>query len=138
LLVHPGGPLWAKKDNGAWSIPKGEIENDDDALLTAKREFEEELGRVAPSGETIELEPIRQPGGKCVHAWAIEGELDAAAIRSNTFTMEWPPKSGRRGQFPEVDRAQWYPLDVARRKILKGQAPLLDQLALALSDRLDE
>jgi predicted NUDIX family NTP pyrophosphohydrolase len=137
LLVHPGGPLWAKKDEGAWSIPKGELEKGGDALSTAQREFQEELGSAPPAGAFIALEPVRQRGGKLVHAFAVEGELDASTVQSNTFTMEWPPRSGRRQDFPEVDRAEWFPLDVARRKILEGQEPLLDRLVAALGDRLD-
>lgn len=130
LLVHPGGPLWAKRDEGAWSIPKGEIEPNEDPLSAAKREFEEELG--APphvSGEFIKLTPVRQAGGKVVHAWAVEGDFDPTTITSSLFTMEWPPGSGRQQQFPEVDRAQWFTIDEAKRKINKGQLPLLDQLS---------
>lgn len=128
LLVHPGGPFWAKKDEGAWSIPKGEFEDDEDPLAAAKREFQEETGVACPTGEVIPLEPVRQPSGKAVHAWAIKGDFDPAALKSNTFSMEWPPKSGRRQEFPEVDRAEWLSIDVAKRKILKGQVPFLDQL----------
>jgi predicted NUDIX family NTP pyrophosphohydrolase len=128
LLVHPGGPLWTKKDAGAWSIPKGEIAEGEDPLAAARREFEEELGSPV-SGEFVELTPIRQAGGKMVHAWAIESDFDSATLTSGTFTMEWPPRSGRQQQFPEVDRAEWFPLDTARVKINQGQTPLLDQLA---------
>ena len=128
LLVHPGGPLWARKDEGAWSIPKGEMEEGEDPLAAARREFAEETG-AAPEGEFAALQPVKQPGGKLVYAWAIRGDFDPASLRCNTFSMEWPPRSGRRREFPEVDRAQWFPLAEARRKILKGQAPLLDQLA---------
>jgi len=128
LLVHPGGPFWAKKDVGAWSLPKGEFEAGEDPLIAARREFEEETGFPPPSGDLVPLEPLRQPGGKTVHAWAVRGFLDAAAIRSNTFTMEWPPRSGRRQAFPEIDRAAWFPLAEARRRILKGQAGFLDAL----------
>jgi predicted NUDIX family NTP pyrophosphohydrolase len=127
LLVHPGGPFWAKKDAGAWSIPKGEIGEGEDPLAAAKREFEEETG-TRPMGEAIALEPRRQPGGKLVHAWAMRGDLDPATVTSTTFSMEWPPRSGRRQEFPEVDRAAWFSLDEARAKILKGQAPFLDDL----------
>jgi predicted NUDIX family NTP pyrophosphohydrolase len=127
LLVHPGGPFWAKKDAGAWSIPKGEIGEGEDPLAAAKREFEEETG-TRPTGEAIALEPRRQPGGKLVHAWAMRGDLDPATVTSTTFSMEWPPRSGRRQEFPEVDRAAWFSLDEARAKILKGQAPFLDDL----------
>lgn len=127
LLVHPGGPFWAKKDAGAWSIPKGEIAEGEDPLAAAKREFEEETG-TRPTGEAIALAPRRQASGKLVHAWAVRGDLDPAALKSTTFTLEWPPRSGRRQEFPEVDRAAWFTLDEAREKILKGQAPFLDDL----------
>jgi len=128
LLVHPGGPFWAKKDDGAWSIPKGEFETDEEALDAAKREFEEETGVACPGGEIMQLTPVRQPSGKAVYAWAIKGDFDPAALKSNTFSMEWPPKSGRQQEFPEVDGAAWMSIEVARRKILKGQVPFLDQL----------
>jgi predicted NUDIX family NTP pyrophosphohydrolase len=127
LLVHPGGPLWTKKDEGAWSIPKGEFGERDDPLEAARREFEEETG-AAPAGETIPLSPLRQPSGKVVYAWAMKGDFDPAALKSNTFSMEWPPKSGRHQEFPEVDRAAWFAVDEARRWILKGQAPFLLEL----------
>jgi predicted NUDIX family NTP pyrophosphohydrolase len=127
LLVHPGGPFWARKDDGAWSIPKGEFEDGEDPLDAAKREFEEETG-TRPEGEFTALDAIKQPGGKVVHAWAVRSDFDPASLRSNTFSMEWPPRSGRRAEFPEVDRAGWFSLDDARRKILKGQAGFLDQL----------
>ena len=127
LLVHPGGPIWAKRDAGAWSIPKGEPEAGEDPLTAARREFAEELGRGV-NGTFIPLSPVRQPGGKVVHAWAVEADFDASSITSNTFSMEWPPRSGRQQVFPEIDRAEWFPLDVARQKILAGQAPLLDEL----------
>jgi predicted NUDIX family NTP pyrophosphohydrolase len=130
LLVHPGGPFWAKRDLGAWSIPKGEYDDAEDPLACARREFEEELGSAPPDGaEPVELGEVRQKGGKVVAAWALEGDLDAGAIRSNTFTMQWPPHSGRTSEFPEVDRAGWFGLDAAREKILPAQAPLLDRLA---------
>jgi predicted NUDIX family NTP pyrophosphohydrolase len=129
LLVHPGGPFWAKKDEGAWTIAKGLIEENEDPLAAARREFEEETGIPPPRGDVIELLPLRQPGGKIVHAWAVRGgDFDPAALRSNTFTMEFPPKSGAMKSFPEIDRAAWLPLDAARRKILKGQAGFLDEL----------
>jgi predicted NUDIX family NTP pyrophosphohydrolase len=128
LLVHPGGPLWAKKDDGAWSIPKGEIEAEEDPLAAARREFEEELGSPI-SGEFIELAPIRQASGKVVHAWAIEGDFDPATLTGGTFTIEWPPRSGRQQHFPEVDRAEWFTVDEAKRKINKAQAALLDELS---------
>jgi predicted NUDIX family NTP pyrophosphohydrolase len=127
LLVHPGGPFWAKKDDGAWSIPKGEFADGEEPLAAAQREFAEECG-VAAEGGFIPLAPVRQAGGKLVYAWAVRLEFDPATLRSNTFSMEWPPKSGKQREFPEVDRAAWFPLDAARAKILKGQLPLLDQL----------
>jgi predicted NUDIX family NTP pyrophosphohydrolase len=127
LLAHPGGPYWAKKDAGAWTIPKGEIAEDEEPLAAARREFEEETG-ARVEGEPLPLTPRRQPGGKLVHAWAMRGDLDPTAVRSITFTMEWPPRSGRQQAFPEVDRAGWFGLPDARGKILKGQAPFLDEL----------
>src|ERR1051325_3463741 len=125
LLCHPGGPFWARKDEGAWSIPKGEFAPGEDPLDAAKREFEEETGQVA-NGEFIMLRPVLQPGGKIVHAWAVELDFDPATLRSNTFSMEWPPKSGQSREFPEIDRAEWFDVKSAHTKILKGQAPLLD------------
>jgi predicted NUDIX family NTP pyrophosphohydrolase len=130
LLVHPGGPYWARRDDGAWSVPKGEVEPGDEALETATREFAEELGAEAPDpSSAVSLGEVRQAGGKTVVAWAIEGDLEVAEIRSNTFTMEWPPRSGRIAEFPEVDRAGWFTLEAARTKLLAGQVPFLDRLA---------
>jgi predicted NUDIX family NTP pyrophosphohydrolase len=129
LLVHPGGPFWAKKDAGAWSIPKGEYEDGEDARACALREFAEELGSAPPDGELVDLGEIRQRGGKVVTAWALAGDADADAIHSNTFSMEWPPRSGTMREFPEVDRAAWFSLDEARERILPAQAPLLDRVA---------
>jgi predicted NUDIX family NTP pyrophosphohydrolase len=126
LLIHPGGPLWARRDLGVWSIPKGEF-TDEAPLDAAKREFHEETGFTA-CGEFRPLAPIRQSGGKIVHAWAFEGDCEASAAHSNDFTMEYPPHSGKMCSFPEVDRAAWFPLPQARQKILKSQQPLLDQL----------
>jgi predicted NUDIX family NTP pyrophosphohydrolase len=128
LLVHPGGPFWAKRNEGAWSIPKGEIEPGETALDVARREFEEELGAPPPDAELTSLGTIRQAGGKVVHAWSAPGDLDAAGAQSVTFSMEWPPRSGRMQEFPEVDRAAWFDLDEARRMILPSQLPLLDRL----------
>jgi predicted NUDIX family NTP pyrophosphohydrolase len=128
LLVHPGGPFWMKKDAGAWSIPKGEYEAGEEALAAAAREFQEETGLVA-RGPYTPLTPIRQQGGKVVEAWAFEGNCDAGSLKSTTFSLEWPRGSGRRQEFPEVDRAGWFGLDEARRKILPAQAALLDELA---------
>jgi predicted NUDIX family NTP pyrophosphohydrolase len=127
LLVHPGGPFWAKKDDGAWSIPKGEFADGEEPLDAARREFAEETG-VVPSGDFIALGSLKQSGGKLVFAWAWRCDLDASALRSNSFSMEWPPKSGRQQEFPEVDRAAWFAVETARRKILQGQAEFLDRL----------
>jgi predicted NUDIX family NTP pyrophosphohydrolase len=128
LLVHPGGPMWARRDAGAWSIPKGEHEPAEDPEAAARREFEEELGTAAPLGEATDLGEIRQKSGKLVRAWSLEGDLDAAHITSNTLQLEWPPRSGKRIEIPEVDRAEWFPLKVAREKINPAQAELLDRL----------
>jgi predicted NUDIX family NTP pyrophosphohydrolase len=129
LLVHPGGPYWAKKDAGVWSIPKGEYDDGDDPRACAAREFEEELGAPLPAGaELAELGTVSLRSGKEVIAFAVAGDLDADAIRSNTFTLEWPPRSGRMREFPEVDRAGWFGLDEAREKLNPAQAPLLDRL----------
>jgi predicted NUDIX family NTP pyrophosphohydrolase len=128
LLVHPGGPAWSKRDLGAWSIPKGEIAEDEDPLASARREFEEELGTAPPSGEADDLGEIRQRSGKRVRAWALAGDLDASRIVSNTFMFEWPPRSGTMIEIPEVDRAEWFGIEVARERINSGQVPLLDRL----------
>lgn len=128
FLVHPGGPYWARRDAGAWSIPKGEYEESEDALTAAQRELAEETGfSVGPP--FLPLTPVRQPGGKEVIAWAAEGDCDPAALRSNVFSMEWPPRSGRQAEFPEVDRADWWSIPEAMEKILPGQRPLLQQVA---------
>ncbi|MBV9593680.1 MAG: NUDIX domain-containing protein [Actinobacteria bacterium] len=132
LLVHPGGPLWAPRDEGAWSLPKGAGEPDEDDHSTARREFAEELGRPAPDGVLVELGEVRQAGGKRVVAFAVEGDFDATDVRSNEFEMEWPPRSGRRQSFPEVDRAAWFTIADARGKLIAGQVPLLDRLTAAL------
>jgi predicted NUDIX family NTP pyrophosphohydrolase len=128
LLVHPGGPFWAKKDLAAWSIPKGEYEPDEDPRAAALREFEEETGTRLPTDGLVALGSVVQKGGKEVTAWAAPGDLDAGAVRSNSFEMEWPPRSGRRQQFPEIDRAQWFTLDEARAKLVSAQVELLDRL----------
>jgi predicted NUDIX family NTP pyrophosphohydrolase len=128
LLVHPGGPFWASKDEGAWSIPKGEFSDEEDALEAAVREFKEEMGDDIAAGDFIALTPQRQAGGKIVYAWAVRADFDASRLKSNTFSIEWPPRSGQQQTFPEIDRAAWLPLDVARRKILKGQVGLLEEL----------
>lgn len=127
FLVHPGGPFWAKKDLRAWSIPKGEFDEAEDGLAAARREFFEEVGQQV-RGEALQLTPRRQAGGKLVHAWAVEGEVEARHVVSNEFEMEWPPRSGKQARFPEVDRGAWFPLPEARRRILKGQTPFLDEL----------
>jgi predicted NUDIX family NTP pyrophosphohydrolase len=129
LLVHPGGPYFARRDAGAWSIPKGLYEDGEEPLACARREFDEELGSPCPEGPTLELGEIRQRNGKRVTAWAVEGDLDPTTITSNTFTIEWPPRSGRNQEFPEVDRAGWFGLDAAREKLIEAQTPLLDRLA---------
>lgn len=134
FLVHPGGPFWAKKDAESWSIPKGEFTDDEDPLTAAKREFLEETS-IPAEGTFWPLAPVRQKSGKQVYAWALEQDLDPEGIQSNTFEMEWPPKSGRRQTFPEVDRAAWYTLPQAREKINTGQIPLLDELEKQLKQQ---
>ena len=127
FLVHPGGPFWQKKDAGAWSIPKGEFTDDEDALSAARREFQEETG-ITLTGDFIKLTPVRQKAGKTIFAWAVEGNADPANISSNFFSMEWPPGSGKSKQFPEVDKAGWYPADEAIQKINPAQAELITEL----------
>jgi predicted NUDIX family NTP pyrophosphohydrolase len=129
LLVHPGGPFWRNKDDGAWSIPKGEVDDGEEPLAAARREFAEELGTLPGDGPFVQLPAVKQKGGKTVLAWAVAGDLDAAAIHSDTFEMEWPPRSGKRVQFPEVDRAGWFDLAAAAAKINAGQAALLPAVA---------
>jgi predicted NUDIX family NTP pyrophosphohydrolase len=128
LLVHPGGPFWQNRDDGAWSIPKGELAEDETGLDVARREFQEELGVPAPQGEVTALGTVRQAGGKIVEGWAVRGDLDATRSISNTFEVEWPPRSGKMQQFPEVDRAAWFELDAARRKLLPAQRAFIDRL----------
>jgi predicted NUDIX family NTP pyrophosphohydrolase len=128
LLVHPGGPAWARRDLGAWSIPKGECGPEEEPLAAARREFEEELGSPPPSGEAVDLGEVRQKSGKWVRAWALGGDLDASSITSNTVPFQWPPRSGRWIEIPEVDRAEWFALDEARAKINGAQSALLDRL----------
>lgn len=135
LIVHPGGPFWAGKDEGAWSIVKGEYQLEEDPELAADREFAEELGQPAPQGERLDLGEQRQPSGKIVRAWAVEADLDVESFVSNQFEMEWPPRSGRTGSWPEVDRAEWVPLTAARQKLLKGQLVFLERLAAELHPR---
>ena len=131
LLVHPGGPFWAKRDLGAWSLPKGEYAAGEEPLAVAMREFEEETG-ARPSGDFLPLGESVQPGRKIVTAWAVEGDFDVGALKSNLFEMEWPPKRGRKTSFPEVDRAEWFSIEDARKKILRGQGAFLDRLLSAL------
>jgi len=128
LLIHPGGPAWSKRDAGAWSIPKGEYTDGEDPLAAARREFEEELGSAPPAGDAEDLGEIRQRSGKRVHGWALPGDLDVGTVVSNTTEFEWPPRSGRIIEIPEVDRAEWFGLDAAREKINAGQVALLDRL----------
>ena len=133
LLGHPGGPFWAKRDAGSWSIPKGEIEPGEEPLLAAIREFEEETGyRI--SGTFLPLNPARQSGGKVVHAWAVEGDCDTSHIRSNPFSIEWPPHSGTSAEFPELDRAAWFSIEEGLQRIVKGQVILLEELASLLGE----
>jgi predicted NUDIX family NTP pyrophosphohydrolase len=137
LLVHPGGPFWARKDEGAWSIPKGEYAAGEEPLAAAKRELEEETG-ARPQGEAVALGSFRQSSAKIVDAWAIEGDFDPATLKSNTFTLEWPPRSGKMREVPEVDRAAWFTPEEAERKLLKGQRPILEALLARLGRDLDQ
>ena len=123
-----GGPFWARKDDGAWSIPKGEYDPGEDPLAAARREFEEEMGAPAPSGPVESLGEVRQAGGKVISVWCLRADFDTGHVRSNTFTLEWPPRSGRMQQFPEIDQAQWFGIEAARRKLVRGQVAFLDQL----------
>ncbi len=134
LIGHPGGPFWAKKDDGAWSIPKGEYGEGDDPWVAARREFEEELGKPAPDGPRIDFPPLKQPSGKVITAYAVRGDLDLTGTVSNTFTLEWPKGSGNVREYPEIDRVDWFSVHSARSKLLKGQRPLLDQLMGAIED----
>ena len=136
LLVHPGGPFWKNKDAGAWSIPKGELEDNEDPLAGARREFAEEIG-FAPQGQFIELAPVKQKAGKVIRAWAVEGDCDPGQIHSNTFSLEWPPRSGQRVEFPEVDQAAFFTLEEAKTKINLAQLPLLQETARHAAGRGD-
>ncbi|NOX20542.1 MAG: NUDIX domain-containing protein [Nitrospirae bacterium] len=133
LLVHPGGPLWKNKDEGAWSVPKGVVEEDEDILEAAKREFQEETGIEIKADEFFPLGSVRLKSGKVVYAWAFEGDCDTSKIKSNTFTMEWPPRSGKRMEFPEIDRAEWFDLDTARKKINPAQSQFIRELERVLN-----
>ncbi len=134
LLAHPGGPYFVNKDDGHWSIPKGEPGPDEDLFHTAQREFEEETG-LKPAGPFVALQPVKQKGGKLVHAWAFQGDCDPATIRSNTFAMEWPPRSGQQQAFPEIDRAEFFDLETARRKVKAAQVGLIDELEMILNKK---
>ena len=134
FLVHPGGPFWAKKDLGAWSIPKGEFADGEEGLAAARREFREEVGQDI-AGPFLALTPRRHPSRKTIHAWAVEGEVDAGAVVSNEFELEWPPRSGRMQRFPEVDAGAWFAFDEARGRIQPGQLPILEELAQLLEER---
>jgi predicted NUDIX family NTP pyrophosphohydrolase len=140
LLAHPGGPFWSRKDEGVWTVPKGEYEPGEDAFSAARREFHEETGHLPPDGDAIDLGALVQPSRKVVTVWALEGDLDVSRAVSNTFEMEWPRGSGRMREFPEVDRVEWAGVAEARRRLLKGQVPFLDRLleALAARGRLDD
>jgi predicted NUDIX family NTP pyrophosphohydrolase len=133
LLAHPGGPIWAKRDEGAWTVPKGEFHEGEAAWEVARREFEEETGHPAPDGDPIELGEIRQKGGKLVEAWALEGDLDPATAHSNTFPLEWPPRAGTWITIPEIDRVEWFAPDEARRRLKDTQIPFVDRLIEALT-----
>lgn len=128
LLGHMGGPFWAKKDDGAWSIPKGEYGPEEDPLAAARREFEEEMGSAPPAGTAIPLGEVKQRSHKVISAWGLRGDFDPAVVRSNTFVLEWPPRSGRLQEFPEIDRAAWFDAEVSRRKLVSGQVPFIDRL----------
>lgn len=132
LIGHPGGPFWAKRDKGAWSIPKGVYEEDEEPLVAARREFEEETGQPTPEGHLVELGAIEQKNNKTVEAWTVEGDIDVSKATSNTFQMEWPPKSGQMQNFPEIDRVEWFSLHEAAQKLNPDQVPLLERLAILL------
>lgn len=134
FLVHPGGPFWKNKDIGAWSVPKGEFEDGEDPLKAAQREFEEETG-IAIHGKFIELKPVKQKSGKMVHTWACEGDIDHTIIRSNTFPFEWPPRSGKYIEIPEVDKGGWFTYEEAKEKLIPGQVPILDELKNMLDNK---
>ena len=136
FLIHPGGPFWANKDEGAWSIPKGEFDDSEEPLAAAKREFQEEIGQPI-AGKFLALTPVRQPSRKVVHAFAVEAQIDPANLKSNSFELEWPPRSGKRAMFPEVDRAAWFSISEASKKMLPGQLPILIEVQKLLKDELN-
>lgn len=138
LLGHPGGPFWAKKDKGAWSLPKGEFDEGEDSLTAAKREFGEEIGQQAPDGEYQEIGTVKLKSGKTIYGWALEADMDVSTVMSNTFEIEWPPKSGKMQEFPEIDRAQWLTLAAAKEKMHTGQSEFIDRLATQLGANLPE
>lgn len=135
FLVHPGGPFWKAKDEGSWTIPKGEFEPDEDPEAAARREFQEETGFAVSAGELLRLDPVKQPSGKIIHAWAVCQDMDPAELRSNTFPLEWPPRSGRMQDFPEIDAGAWFGAEAAFTKLQKGQIPLVRQLLSLLQQR---
>jgi predicted NUDIX family NTP pyrophosphohydrolase len=134
FLAHPGGPFFTRKDEGAWTIPKGEVEAGEELLETAKREFQEETG-IAPTGPFMPLKPVKQKGGKIVHAWAFEGDCEGKVVVSNTFTMEWPPRSGRQAEFPEIDRAEFFDVPMAKRKIKTAQGAIIEELERVVANK---
>lgn len=138
LIGHPGGPFWAKKDKGAWSLPKGEFEEGEDSLTAAKREFGEEIGQQAPEGDYQELGTVKLKSGKTIYGWTLEADMDVSTIDSNTFEIEWPPKSGQMQTFPEIDRAAWMSLETAKIKMHTGQSEFIDRLAGLLGASLPE
>lgn len=131
LLVHPGGPFWSKKDLNSWSVPKGEFSDDEEPFAAAKREFNEETG-FNPDGNFIKLDPVKQPGGKMVYVWCVEYNIDSSAVKSNSFSLEWPPDSGNIKEYPEIDKAEWFSFETAKQKINSGQVPLIDALSEVL------
>lgn len=136
LLVHPGGPFWAKKDNASWSIPKGEFEDSEEPLVAAKREFQEETNIAAPNDDYVKLAEYKQPSGKIIHTFALQADVNLEHFKSNMFEMEWPPKSGKKQEFPENDKAAWLSLEVAKQKLVKGQTPIIDDLARMLGQSI--
>lgn len=134
LLVHPDGPIWSKKDSGSWSIPKGKYTDKEDPFIVAKREFQEEIGFQA-NGDFVPLKPLKQPSGKIVSAWVLEGDCDTSKVQSNTFKMEWPPRSGKQQEFSEIDRAEWFTIEMVKKKLLKGQVGFIEELCELLREK---